>query len=158
MPLKMYQAPTASVDLGNGGGPIVLRALTTNDIFLLFRDYKAELAAFYDSLIALRKESGKTAEQILVDMPALAMSMLEHIPHVAGHAIALAAGEPEEKDTAIALRFPVQLEALEKIFVLTFSGAESVKKVLEVVIRSASGTTRLLKTLGEDSPKPPRQS
>lgn len=157
MTLKAYKTPSVSVSLGSGGEPLVLHALTPADVFALFRGYRAQLSAFYDTMIELQK----TGQFTLADAPGLAASMLTDIPAVAAHAIALSAGEPDERETAAGLPFAAQLECLEAVWRLTFDGAESVKKVLEIVLRYSEGANGLLKTgsiplNGQAAPSQPR--
>lgn len=139
MSLKMYRVPRRRVDLGDEGAAVELRALSTADMFSLFRGYKEDLKVFFDRLNEI-KETGRLD---LLQAPTIAAVMLENIPIVAAHAIALAADEPDQTTTAFGLPFPVQLEALQAVYELTFGTEGGIKKVLETVIRISESVTGL---------------
>lgn len=138
---------------GDDGRFVMLRALSSTDVFTIFRAFMPEIESFVASLEKMRV-AGKVN---LLDMGQIAVQILDRIPGAGAHAIALCADEPDAVEQAQGLPLPVQMDALEKIFMLTFTGDGSIKKVLEVAIRMLQGTRGLIET-DQGSPSGPLKS
>lgn len=152
MSFKMYQIPRVRLDFGTGHDDrfVMLRALTPADCWTLFRQFAPELKKFAATLEGFRV----AGEVNLLDLGQVVAQALDKIPGAASHAIALAADEPDQAATAASLPLPVQMDALEKIFGLTFAGEDSIKKALEVAIKMFQGTRGLI----DPSPSEPSKS
>lgn len=144
MSLKMYQIPRVRLDFGTGDDDrfVMLRALSPADVFAIFRAFTPEVESFVSGLEKMRV----AGDVNLLDMGQIATQILDKIPGVGAHAIALCADEPDAVEQAKGLPLPVQMDGLEKIFMLTFTGDGSIKKALEVAIRMFQGTRGLIET------------
>lgn len=76
-----------------------------------------------------------------LDMMRLFEGMVRISPRLVGEIIALSAKEPDAIDEAAQLPFPLMLEALEKVFRVTFATEGGVKNFVETVIRVANALT-----------------
>lgn len=121
-----------------GGESFSVRGLSFVDISAVVRPYGPQLGSLFDGF--------KDGTFSLDDPTALLSNLINRAPEAAALVIAVAA---DEEDVALAARlpFPVQLEALEKIAGLTFASEGGAKKVLETIIRVATGTTSALASL-----------
>lgn len=141
MGLKHIKLPSAEVEFP--GGKFAVRGLSLDDIAYLVRRHKASLEELYD---AFQAEGEPTTEAALNFVGPLVQKM----PALAADAIACGAGEggdAEAEMVAAQLPFPVQVEALEHIIVLTFATEGGLKKLMETVVRLAQGTTALIDSL-----------
>ncbi len=139
MGLKHLKLASALVEVSDGE-QFTVRGLSLDDISFLVTRHSAKLAALY-AQFKLRDDIGED------NMMGLALDLLKQAPELAADMIACASGDHEDSELAAQLPFPVQLDALEKLVTLTFTVAGGPKKVLEIVIRLAQGTTGLLESL-----------
>jgi hypothetical protein len=138
--LKGLVIPTTTIKVP--GGEIAVRGLSFNDLSVLVQGYGPALKGLFEKL------TGSGLEDVsLDDAGKFAMALLETVPEAAACIIALGAGEPDDVAVAATLPFPVQLEALEAVAVLTFNTEGGAKKVVETVIRLAQGIGGLMADL-----------
>jgi hypothetical protein len=126
MGLKDLRIPTETVEVP-GGGEFAVRGLSFVDLRLLVSKHASELAEFFD-LVA--NGSGELA---ITNAAAVAGQFINDAPAIAAEVIALASGEKDVFEIALALPFPVQVDALTKIGKLTFASEDSAKKFLQTV-------------------------
>jgi len=138
MSLKSLRLPEAKVELPDGG--FVVRGLSLNDVSILVQRHGKRLNELYQQFT---EQGDLTTETVA----AFALPLLQSAPEIAAELIACAAGDPDDAEIAGRLPFPVQIDALEKIAILTFEAGGGPKKLLETVVRLAQGTTSLLESL-----------
>jgi len=138
MSLKSLRLPEAKVELPDGG--FVVRGLSLNDVSILVQRHGKRLNELYQQFT---EQGDLTTETVA----AFALPLLKSAPEIAAELIACAAGDPDDAEIAGRLPFPVQIDALEKIAILTFEAGGGPKKLLETVVRLAQGTTSLLESL-----------
>lgn len=123
-----------------------VRAITTNDLMLLVSDHGGALGAAFAQL-QMKQQQGEGDLDNTTIRDAL-FGMARDFPDVVAAVIALSSDSYLEGGIEIAkdLPFPDQIQALEKIFTLTFSSEGAVKKLLETVVAAitsvASGLTQ----------------
>lgn len=137
--LKGLVIPTKTVEIP--GGSLAVRGLSFNDLSSLVRNYAPAMKGLFDRL------TGAGEDVSMEDAGKFALALLETAPELAAAIIAHASGEPESVDAASLLPFPMQLELLEAIAVLTFSTEGGAKKVVETIIRLAQGVNGLITDL-----------
>lgn len=148
MGLKNFKLPTADIALPGGEGKsFSVRGLSLDDIAYLIRNHKAKLGELFDEFQTLEGGDGVNldAPESLVRMM---LPLMEAVPRLMADIIACASGDAGNWKIATQLPFPLQVEAIEKTLLMTFSAEGGLKKVLETVIRLAQGTTALVKDLG----------
>ena len=127
MGLKDLKLPTAEVEVP-GGGSFAVRGLSFTDIRALFIKHSAEVNSVF-TLIARGKEGSATPEE--------ASETVAHIintaPALVAEVIAVASGEEDAFEEALALPFPVQVDALKKIGQVTFGSEDGLKKFVQTV-------------------------
>ena len=138
MSLKSLRLPEAKVELPDGS--FVVRGLSLNDVSILVQRHGKRLNELYQQFA---EQGDLTTETVA----AFALPLLQSAPEIAAELIACAAGDPDDAEIAGRLPFPVQIDALEKIAILTFEAGGGPKKLLETVVRLAQGTTSLLDSL-----------
>ncbi len=138
MSLKSLRLPEAKVELPDGD--FVVRGLSLNDVSILVQRHGKRLNELYQQFT---EQGDLTTETVA----AFALPLLQSAPEIAAELIACAAGDPDDAEIAGRLPFPVQIDALEKIAILTFEAGGGPKKLLETVVRLAQGTTSLLESL-----------
>jgi hypothetical protein len=129
MPLKDLVVATATVMIpsANGPEPLVLRGLGLDGIMFLLRTQGEAMQSLYAQAVA-----GELGAESAMD---LAMNVLDQSGELGALVIALAAGEIDQWEAAMNLPASVQIEALEKIALLTFAAEGGPKKPR----RSSSG-------------------
>lgn len=138
MSLKSLRLPEAKVELPDGD--FVVRGLSLNDVSILVQRHGKRLNELFQRFA---EQGDLTTETVA----AFALPLLQSAPEIAAELIACAAGDPDDAEIAGRLPFPVQIDALEKIAILTFEAGGGPKKLLETVVRLAQGTTSLLESL-----------
>jgi hypothetical protein len=141
MGLRDLRLPSSSVTVP-GGDSFAVRGLSLQDISALVRHHGAAMTLLFDKFIRQGEDGMPPA-----DMATMGRTLLEIAPDAAAEMIALAAGEPEAVDIVRTLPLPVQVEALDLLMSHTFATDQDLKKVVETVIRAATGTTNLLNSL-----------
>ena len=106
-----------------------VRGICVPDVVAAAMDYGPTLAMAFGKVTSGELETS--------DVKAVIMSVTKEAPELAGAIIALASDDyaPETVQIATKLPFPVQTEALERVFELTFYGEAEVKKFLESLTR-----------------------
>lgn len=147
MGLSNLTFPEATIQ--SPGGEFAVRALGLEDVSELVRSHGPAMKTAFDQFTG-----GATTEDELKDIQlteqgvaSFILPLLESAPTLCAEVIARAAGEPENVAIVKRLPFPVQVDALEQIAVLTFETAGGPKKFLETVVRLTKGTTELLNSL-----------
>jgi len=133
MGLKDLKLPTETVEVPGAGEDgaaayFSVRGLSFSDLRILVVKYSGELASIFDLLA-----NGRQGEVDVESASALVADFIQKFPAVAAEIIAVASGEPDSFETALALPFPIQTEAIQKIVKLTFATESSVKKFVETV-------------------------
>lgn len=144
MSLSRFKVPTEQVEVSPGES-FPVRGLSTRDIGLLAARHHAMLSALFAEVAAGRGEgslSQGTVEQMLPDL-------LQKAPELVSDIIAVSYGDIEDSQYVSVMPLPVQVDALTKVFRLTFRTEGELKKVIETVIQGLSGTTRQLNSLSE---------
>lgn len=139
MGLKNLKFPEATIEFS--GGDFAVRGLSLNDISWLVQRHGQKL----NNLFTQFQQSADELDTATV--AAFALPLLQSAPEIAAELIACATGDAEDAEMAAQLPFPVQLDALEKLVELTFSAGGGPKKLVEIVVRLAQGTTGLLAEL-----------
>ena len=128
MGLKDLKLPTAEVIVPDSGS-FVVRGLSFVDLRVLFTKYSSEVSGFFDLMLQAKNEGNLDVENAAV----AAAHFIQQAPAVAAEAIALATGEEDAFEIVLGLPFPVQVEALKKIGILTFGSDGAAKKFLQTV-------------------------
>lgn len=123
-----------------------VRGLSAEDFLNLFRGYAGPLAVVLDAVIE------KKIDLDLSNVTALAGLLVDQVPGLVADAIVIANDDREDPQAAYeaAKRLPisVQLEAVEKIALLTFVD-QTPGELLETVVRMMGGMQGLLKESGQ---------
>jgi hypothetical protein len=141
MGLRSLRLPSSDVQVP-GGDSFAVRGLSLQDVSILVRNHGATMTLMFDRYMRQAEEGLPPA-----DMATMGRTLLEIAPDAAAEIIALAAGEPDAIDVVRVLPLPVQVDALDKIMGHTFTTDQDLKKVVETVIRAATGTTGLINSL-----------
>lgn len=141
MGLRDLRLPSSEVPVP-GGDSFAVRGMSLQDVSVLVRHHGAAMTLLFDRYI---KQSGEGLPA--ADMATMGRALLEIAPDAAAEMIALAAGEPESIDIVRTLPLPVQVDALDKLMAHTFTTEQDLKKVIETVIRAATGATGALNSL-----------
>lgn len=141
MGLRDLRLPSSQIQVP-GGDSFSVRGLSLQDISIIVRHHGAAMTLLFDRYI---KQSGDGLPP--ADMATMGRALLEIAPDAAAEMVALAAGEPEGIDIVRTLPLPVQVDALDKLMSHTFATDQDLKKVIETVIRAATGTTGLINSL-----------
>lgn len=132
-----------------------VRAITTNDLMTMVSDHGAALGSAFAQLQLQQQQGGELDGDVIRDA---IFGLARDFPDMAAAVIALASDSYREGGMEIArdLPFTDQVQALEKIFGMTFRSEGAVKKLLETVVAAitsvASGLTQnagLLNGIGE---------
>ena len=125
MSLATFQIAREEVNFQ--GGSLSLRGLSLNDISFLIKDYLAEL----DNLFKMYAKEDQR-ETALAESGKFAITIVRECPQMAAQMIVLAGDEDQSLMTiALKLPLPVQVEAVRKIFELTFLEAGGAKKFVD---------------------------
>ncbi len=116
------------------GQRLELRGLSLPDITFIVRKHRAVVSDLY-----LQAIDGKLTGEV----EEIALALLDDFTPLASLAIACALDEPDAASTVAQLPLRVQVEALEKIFTLTMVGEGGLEKLMEIVVRVATGTANL---------------
>jgi|SRR5690606_39954847 len=131
-----FDLPSKEVKVPHSANPLRVRGLDFNSLVILFREYASEI----DILFQKFSEAGSPDKSLDMDgVRDMGMGMVEMAPELAARIIMLAADapdNPEMRSKFLRLPFPVQLEALEAVALLTFDGEDGPKKAVEAVIRA----------------------
>jgi hypothetical protein len=142
MGLRDYELPSETVKIDEKGSFLV-RGISFEDISRLVQAHGPVLAMVYAKFTTLKDGEGLRPETL----GKLVTSVMDQFPEAVADMIAIAA---EERDQAAKIRrlpVGVQLDAIEKIIRLTFSGEAELKKVVEIVTRMAQGVQGAMTSL-----------
>lgn len=134
MALSRLIIATETVEIP-GDEPLVVRGLGVVEAVHLARSFFTEMQNLFDKAVA-GELHGFDVEQSL-------LMLGEQGPRLIGNIIACAADEPDQWGNAMRLPLGVQLDALEKIGILTFGAEGGVEKFLGTVIKMLSGAADL---------------
>lgn len=135
---------------------VAVRGLTVEDIAILIDAYKdpiVELYAIFEGSRTAKDAEGDDALQARLDR--IIVESVQRAPHLVGAIIALAADEPDASEQAKSLPFTVQVDALVKIFTLTFSDVGGLGNFLAVLQGAIAG---VIVPLRRDPAAPPSPS
>lgn len=138
---KLVARKTVTIEDGEGGQiAFSVRGLSAADIRTLLNADPAGVRSVYAELMG----GALTDEEVALR----AERLMDELPEVFAHVIALGLGEPEAVEVAAQIDISTQFELVTEIAKLTFRSETARKKALEVVARivSANGNG-LLKTL-----------
>jgi len=116
------------------GGSFDVRGLSLDDVTVLMREHLSDL----DQVFELYASSA-SQEALVGETARYAIKLVQEAPGLVSNVIALASDEPGSAATARSLSIPVQVDALEKIFMLTFEEAGGAKKFFESLSRLLTG-------------------
>lgn len=157
--LKRLRLPTFDVPVPGGDGSLTVRGVSLRDVALLVRFHGPAMAALFEEI-----KSGREVSLDLSLVMKVGQSALSAAPELVADLIVLATGDDfdaETRQVALTLPFPVQLEAIKNIALLTFGGEDSLGKFVETVVGMAQGAsqamTELQKPLGNGSAVSARQ-
>lgn len=134
MSLKNFVVPKVSVEVPGTDFTLDVRGLSLNDMTTLVNGHRDMMVKLFARFVA-----NKGADLDDSDMGDIAGELLSEAPVLVAHAIALSAGLADERDEVANLSFAVQIEAIERIFELTFGREGGTKKFVETVIRLSQG-------------------
>lgn len=132
-----------AVETEGGVVEIPLRGLSADALAFLAQDHGEQLGAIYSMVVSGNLDA--------TNATAALTALLDEAPIFVATVIAFAAGEPAAIENAAALPLSTQLEALEKIWHLTFAGEHAPKKALAIV-------NRVVAAMGAMVPTPPQPS
>lgn len=135
MSLKDISLPSETISFS--GGSFAVRGLSLPDIVMLVDMHREQLNDLFERFKGEPKEVGEMEE--------VAMDLVTKAPVLVGHAISLAAGEPEQFETVMKLPLDVQVSALEKVALLTFALEGGAKNFVKTVLRIVQGANGLRK-------------
>lgn len=121
----------------SGGEVFAVRGLCLDDISYLMRRHGPHIKKLFEDFT-------QKGEVTVEGVAAFAMPILQSAPEIAAELIACAAGERDATSITARLPVPVQLDALEKLALLTFDAEGGPKKLLETVLRMAQGVSGLV--------------
>ena len=147
MALRGYVPETASVYLPDGNS-FAVRGLSLEDISILLRTHYAPIKMLFDKYAGqsalLGVAQAATEEPVgLGSLEAVALEMIQVAPGLLADAIALAADEPGEAATVRKLPASNQVDAAEKIILLTLKAEGGLEKLVETVSRLTASVTDL---------------
>jgi len=139
--LRGLRIPTQAFSVPGNDDPVVVRGLSFSDISVLVEGYAPELKRLFDEI------SGDVENLDNADVLKFAKVLFAQVPDMAAVIIALAADEPDAAEQVKSLPFPLQVEMVEAIALLTFSTQGGPKKVVETVLRLVAGVNGLIADL-----------
>jgi len=125
MALADYTPLTRAIPFRRGG-EVTVRGLSLDDVAVLMNLYLQDI----DALFGMYDQS-RAADERVAEMARFAVVLCREAPALVGHAIALAADEPDEIDRARKMPLPVQVELVKAILELTFEEAGGARKFFE---------------------------
>lgn len=141
MGLKELKFPEATVK--TPGGDITVRGLSLRDFIFLVSRHRAQFEELFAKVMAPGFDPNKEADAILQSLAASAPLLIAEV-------IAVGAGESGDAEAIVVaskIPFPVQVDALEKIGLLTFESEGGLKKVVETVVRIIQSSSNQLEGL-----------
>lgn len=134
--LKKLRLPTAEIEVS--GGTFTVRGVSLRDVAVLVRQHGPAMNLLFDEI--------KAGRDITLDASLIlrfGKGAIEAAPELVADLIALASGEvdPESRAIAAALPFPVQLETVKQIAMLTFETEDALGKLAETVVGMAQGVS-----------------
>ena len=130
--LETLDIPTEIVTFN--GQSLVVRGLGLADITYIIREHRSVVADLY--LKAIKGELAGSVQEI-------AFGMLADFIPLASMTIACALDSPKSSAKVAKLPLQIQVECLEKTFMLTLVGEGGLEKLLEIVVRAMAGAASL---------------
>lgn len=116
-----------------------VRGINLNDLMRLAFTQSDAMRRLYEEVMARVKGDG--GEFTTDEVKAILMDSVKDAPDLVFRAIAFAADEPDEWDKVRKLPLVVQLDALEKIALLSLRSDAELKKLQEIIVRLIEWTT-----------------
>ena len=141
MALRDLSLPTTQITVS--GGSFAVRGLSFADITQIAQDHGAEAAMVFGEVTG-QYESGTLSQD---GLRGLISRTAPRFVDLTAAVISLAADDYSPEAIAMAKRLPVpaQVEAVEAIFLHTFTSESEVKKFAERIIRMMSGVSSTLR-------------
>jgi hypothetical protein len=140
--LHGLRVPRVTINLDDSQS-FEVRGIGASDLMLLTTKHGAVLSLIFGRIMKDREEGGRVTDEAIKKV--LVQSASE-FPDLASNIIALASDSFDDEGIKIAksIPLPIQVEALEAIFALTFSSEAAVKKMLESLTRMAMAASGAL--------------
>lgn len=140
--LKSIRIRREPVELSDGQS-FDVRAASTNDLMMLVAEHGSTLGILFAKLQSGRSEPGSLSTDMVRQ---LIFDLAREFPSIAAEVIALASDSYDEEGIAMARDLPitVQVDAIEKVFQLTFASEGEVKKFVESLTRMLVGVSGAL--------------
>lgn len=132
MALKDYAIRTHTISIDKKTD-FTVRGISFEDVTRLVNKHGPVAAMAYAKFTAAKTEHDLRPEVVGL----LLNEVLTQFPEALAEMIAIAADEPDSAGTVARLPVGVQLDAVEKIIDLTFTGESDIKKLVEIVTRMA---------------------
>ena len=143
MGLRDYELPTEIIRIDDSMS-FVVRGISFEDITRLVAKHGPVLTLVYSRFVELKGDHGLTPEAL----GGIVTSLVDQFPDVVADVIGIAAEERDQIEKVKRLPIGIQLDAIDKIVRLTFSGDAELKKVVETVTRMAQGVQGAMTRLG----------
>lgn len=140
MGLKDLQLPKSTVEIP--GGSFTVRGISTVELEVLLREHKATLTAMFKQVV----EAGANMDEETVQ---LGVELLANAPELLARIICMAADEPDAIEFAMKLTPAIQLVALTRIAVLTFTVEGDLGKLIGDVMTRIGGFNRVLEAVSQ---------
>lgn len=132
------------IDLGDGQS-FEVRGISLFDIMSVVNDYGPQMALMFGKVMAMKASGGRfdnaAVKKAIADVSG-------EFPDVLAAALALASDDYTAEAIAVAKQLPMmkQIEAVEKVFGLTFRSEGDLKKLVESLVEMMSATNGALMT------------
>lgn len=142
MGLRDIKLPSDTVQVTDDQS-FVVRGLGFREITELVETYQPVIAPLFEEMTALR---GGGEADVSAFMKTAGFTILKTAPDLVAQMIAIASNDPDPEGVAAANRLPppVQVDAVERIFLLTFRTEAERKKMVETVIRWITETAGMI--------------
>ncbi len=147
MALKHYRPKHDTILAGEQ--EVAIFGLTVSDISILMDAHRVAIGEMYDLFSNTAKEGGidKRIDHVIVES-------VRRVPDLVAGVIALAAREPDAVEQAKSLPFTTQVDALVKVFTLTFDevgGLGNFSAVLQRALQGIAASPRQAPNDGQSS-------
>lgn len=147
--LKSIKIQRAEVPLEDGQS-FEVRAISTNDLMVLVSEHGPTLGVIFGKLTSGGQTPGSLSNE---SVQGLIFEIAREFPEIAAEVIALAADAYDAEGVTRAGELPVttQVDAIERVFNLTFASEGSVKKFMETLSRMMLGVSGAMTSVGRTS-------
>jgi hypothetical protein len=140
MGLKDLQMPKSTLEIP--GGEFTVRGLSTVELEVLLREHKATLTAMF-------KQITEVGAQLDDETLQLGIELLGTAPELIARIICMASDEPDAIEFAMKLTPAIQITALTKIALMTFTVEGDLGKLLGGVMSKLGGFNKILTTVSQ---------